>query len=184
MQDRYRDSGAKPPSFAKSLQFEMRLELRDRISNGDFIVFGIQTSPLPNSVANQIPKPFFAASSVEIDWDHDRVSGLGLQFHEVRLSFADGPTSIKLESIKLNSPPANRGGGRPSRYPEAKEILEILFRDENYRKLRASALCNAFNKEFKLRFAPPNENIASVSERSLRVYLKRYRKELAEIGRD
>lgn len=182
-QDRYRDSGSKPPAFGKSLQFEMQLELRDRVANGELIALGIQTLPIPKSITEQIAKPFFAVSSVDIDWDHDRISGLGLEFHDVRLSFANGPNSNQSESIVSNPPIAKRGGGRPSRYPEATEILEILFRDDNYRKMRAAALLDPFNREFSKRFERPNRKIAPISERSLRDHLKLYRKELAETGR-
>lgn len=183
-QERYRDSGSKPPAFAKALQIEMRLELRERISKGEIVALGIQTSPIPNSIAEQIAKPFFAAASVDINWDNDSISGLGISFHEVRLAFANGPNLDGLELVALNPAIAKRGGGRPSRYPEAKEIFEILFRDESFRKMRAAALLAPFNKEFSKRFEGPNRKIAPISERNLRDHLKRYRKELAETGCD
>ena len=179
-QDRYRDGGSKPNSFAKSLQFEMRLELRERISNGEFIALGIPTSQIPKGVPEQIAKAFFAARSVNIDWDHDRISGLGMEIHEVRLGLANAPNANELRWIAPIPTIAKRGGGRPSRYSDAKEVLEILFCDVKFRKMRAAALHEPFNKEFKKRFSRPDQNIASVSDRSLRDYIKRYWKELAE----
>ena len=158
----------------------MPLELRERISNGEFIALGFPTSQIPKGVAGQIAKAFFAASSVTIDWDHDRISGLGMKIPEVRLGSANPLNANQLRSILPIPTITKIGGGRPSRYSDVKEVFEILFYDLEFRKMQSPALYELFNKEFKKRFSRPNQNIASVSDRSLRDYIKRYWRELAE----
>lgn len=178
----YRDSGAKSLNFAKFLQFEMQLELANRISNGECIAIGIQVSPIPKSEPEVIPPVYFVANEIDIDWENDSLSGLGRSFHEVRICLPASPNYQSSDAIAPITANGKRGGGRPSQYSKAKAILEILFRDERYKTLPATKLIARFNDEFAKHFERPDLRIAPMSERSLRNHLVRYRKELEKTG--
>ena len=180
--EKYRDSGNRPPNFSAFLELDMQLELRSQIAKGDFIAMGIQVSPIPKGEPEQIPPICFEAYDVEIDWQKDGLSGLGRSFHDVRLCLPQnksravhpGPLVISI---------ANTATGRPSQYPKAKEVFEILFSDRCYSDLPAAKLLHPFNEAFVARFSARDIKIAPIGERSLRTYLKKYRKESAETGK-
>lgn len=181
--DRYRDSGSRPET-AGSLQFEMRLELRDRIANSEITALGIPITLSGNSEPQVIPAHFFAADSVKLDWEADTISGLGRKFAEVRICLSTPSPEQNLELIDDKAIPAKRGGGRRNLYPDAKIILDELLRDPIYAAMPAEPLRGPFNDLFVTRYSTSERKVAAVSERALRNYLKLYRQELAKIGRN
>jgi hypothetical protein len=180
--EKFRDSSAKPPHVAASVKFEMQLEMRDRIAKGEFIALGIRIPAKENCEPEQIPSIYFAYQGTKIDFDKDYVSGLDREFHEVSICQPPMPISNDTKPISPIVIKTKRGGGRPSNYPKAKIILEMLFRIEAYKGATESTLLQPFNNEFQKRFSRPDGKFAPVSDRALRNYISRYRKELAETG--
>ena len=179
--EKYRDSGDRLPNLAKSLEFDMQIELRSQIANGTFLALGIQVSPIPKSDPEQIPPLCFEIHDVDIDWQNGSLSGLGRSFQDVRVCMpADNSRAANTASPATRI--VKRGGGRPSQYPRAREILEILFHESRHFDQPAGKLIVLFNERFVARFGTDAIKVAPISQRSLQDYLDRYRKELAETG--
>ena len=174
----YRDSGARPPLVAASLASEMQLYLRDRISTGEFIVLGIQTSPNPQLAPVRIPNVYFSTGGISIDWGNNKISGVAHSYEEVRICLSSSLTSVVIEKTIAVTGKSKRGGGRPSEYPKTKTALETLFIDKFNRTLPAEKLIDRVNQH--RRIANPSD--PPIHERTLRSHLQRYRKELAETG--
>jgi len=182
LKERYRDSG-RNPHLSKSLEFDMKLSVRGAIEEGEIIAFGVQTLPELKTQAEKIPPILFQSNDARIDWESGRISSFGLEFHDVRVClWAESNTSPE-KAVGPLSPSSKRGGGRPSQYPKAREILLELYAEHSaYRQFSAARLLQAFNERYLAKFAPPGERMAPVSERALRGYLMEVRRELAETG--
>ena len=176
--EEYRDSGAKSPIVAASLALEMQMWLKNRISNGEFIVLGFRTAPNPELIPSKIPHIYLSASGISIDWNSDKLIGVGHSFEDVRICRLNGKVTQIIEPSVMANSQLKRGGGRPSEYPKTKLILDTLFRDERNKTASAERLICRVNELRKLANAadPP------IHDRTLRTHLKRYRKELAETG--
>lgn len=182
---------------SEAAKFELRLSLRDRIAHGEVLAFGIPVWPDFKNKAEQIPIVLFQSAHVNIDWEQETISGLGHEFHDLKVALRDESSSITDERIEfpnvtiehaaepiaraqdeaaVDSTREKRGGGRPSLYPKVKAVLDYIFENVQLRDERANNLLQPFNIEFKKRFGTP------ISERNLRDHLKRYRHELAETG--
>ena len=174
----YRDSGARPALVAAALTLEMQMYLRDRISTGEFTVLGIRTSPNPQLVPVLIPNVYFSTGGISIDWGNNKIFGVAHSYEEVRIcrSRNDIPEILRPSNTAIY--PIKRGGGRPSKYPETKLALDILFDDKNNQTLSAERLIHPVNELRKI--SRPSE--PPIHERTLRSHLKQYWKELAETG--
>jgi hypothetical protein len=183
--ERYRDGGMKSPQFSISLAFEMQLELKDRMINGDLIALGIQTQPEIMDEPCIIPKSFLMSNETQINWEASELSSFGKTFKDVRLCTSNGANpSVSNEITVTISKTVKRGGGRASQYPKAREVLDFLYKERAFRDLSAERLLDIFNSEYQKRFAVNGLKIANVSSRSLRDYIGLFRKESAEIGKN
>lgn len=179
--ERYRNTN---DNAAIVIRRGMELDVCDRLSNGELIALAIQIPSNANGEAEQIPRNFFAAGSVKIDWDADAISGLGRNFAEVRVCLSASSTNDAVRPMESEHAATKRGGGRPSEYPKAKVVLTELLSNPIYIDRRAAKLLDPFNVKFRDRYSAPDLAVAPFSERALRTYLKRFRQESEEAGKN
>jgi hypothetical protein len=92
---------------------------------------------------------------------------------------AEDPSAINVEVKK-----PKRGGGRTSLYPNAKVVFEELFKLYPHFKSRtASKIEVEFSNLYRKTYSPDGLDFSSLSERTIRTHLKRYRKELENTGK-
>lgn len=117
--ERFRDSG-RDLHASKSIEFELRTLLRDRVANGEVLAFGIQISAEPNDKAEQIPRILFQSAHAKIDWERGRIWSLGREFQDVKVCLPEKANEA-LEKPIAAKEPRKRG---PKGYSE---ILEEAF---------------------------------------------------------
>lgn len=186
LKEQLRNAGSHPGRDA-TLRRMMEAEVCGQIGHGELIAFGILIAPELEDSPRQLPSALFQAHSTRIDWSDATVAGLGRTFAEVRVCVPQTPqpeSVAEVDEADRGDKPKKRGGGRNSQYPQAREILEVLFKEPSYAALSAHALLDTFNRAYLDRFQRPGGKLAPISERSLRDHLKRYRQELAETGRN
>jgi hypothetical protein len=182
LKTQYREAGDNPVRTA-ALRQMMEAEVRGRIGDGELTAYGILTAPKLEDTARRIPPTLFQAQSASVDWDQGIITSLGRTFAEVRVCDLERQeleaTTIAVPT-REQAPRTKRGGGRPSQYPQARDILELLFVEPSYQALAAARLLEPFNRAYLDKYCPPDGKLSPISERSLRDHLKRYRQELAE----
>lgn len=180
LKEQYRNSGNNDANAA-SLRKLMQGDVSLAVANLDLIALGIQTTPSLDSEPIRIPPVMFASGMLHIDWEKSKIEALGRVFEEVRIC-APASQIIKATPTPMDIP-QNRGGGRPSAYQNAREILAALFAENQiYRTASPAQLLPIFNERYLFHFGQSELKIAPMSERSLRDHVKRYRQELAETG--
>lgn len=181
LRNRYRDSG-RNPHLSKSLELDMKLDVRARIEEGEILAFGVQMAPELKTDPEEISAVLFQSSDAKIDWEKGRISSFGREFHDVRVCLCADSNASPEKKVVL-APNSKRGGGRPDQYSNAREILLELYAEHSaYRQFSAARLLQVFNERYLAKFAPPGERMAPVSERALRDYVMKLRRELAGTG--
>lgn len=186
MKEQLQNAGRNPGRDA-TLRRLMEAEVSGQIGHGDLIALGILIAPDLEDAPRQIPAALFQAHSTSIDWAQATVTGLGRTFAEVRVCVPQTrqpESSAALIRADIGEDPDKRGGGRTNKYPQVREILEVLFVESSYAAMTSAPLLEPFNRAYLEKFRPPGGRLSPISERSLRDHLKRYRQELAETGRN
>jgi hypothetical protein len=122
LKERYRDSGQNE-YLSKALEREMQMLIAERIGSGEIIALGVQISPELKSEAERIPKVLFQSTEAKIDWDRGQISGLGREFHDVRICLALDMTETSGEP---NSRTDQTKRGRKSHSPIFEEAFAQL----------------------------------------------------------
>lgn len=159
------------------------------LANGELIALGHLVQPQISNGPVPIPPHFFSIMPVWENVELGEIENWGWKYKDVRIVqnsesiFAPAnPNPVKPQTGS-KAFGGKRGGGRTSQYPMAKATLDALWCEhESYRGLSALKLLDTFNARYLQMHTPPGGRLAPVAERSLRHYLKRYRRELAGIG--
>lgn len=179
-QNDYRDSGQNAHRSA-ALQYMMQRDLGDKVGENELWAIGIPLPSKPEMLPELIPQIMFASDDASIDWENSIIRALDREYGQVRIC---SPNSLSEIQPAFDSSVLKRGGGRHSAYTKARIILMQLF-DENavYQTASAAVLLDIFNERYLEQYGKSGLKVSPVSERSLRTYLKKYRQELAAIGK-
>ena len=187
MKERYRDAG-RNPHLTATLKRLMEGEVQQKIGDGELVALGIRLEPDWEDSAGKVPPVLFQANSTSIDWDQGIVGGLDRRFAEVRVCrinivAKEFPTPV----VPLNLEPQSKArgrGGRRNLYPEARRVLEILYEDPRYRAMSAAAVLDVFNAKYLALHRPPDGKLSPASLRALQNYVRAYRQERAQTGKN
>lgn len=187
MKERYRDAG-RNPHLTATLKRLMEGEVQLKIGDGELVALGIQLEPSLEDSARAVPPVLFQADSTIIDWDKGIVRGLDRRFAEVRVCWSGiAATELPTPARPANIAPLSKvpvSGGRRNLYPEARQVLEILYEEPTYRAMSAAAILEVFNAKYLELHRPPNGKLPPVSLRALQNYVRVYRQERAQIGKN
>lgn len=188
MQNQYRNSKEIGPSIA--LRRLMEAEVRDQLAFRNLCAVGFRTMPNLSESQEHIPTMMFQSDAVKIDWEKSEISGLGRRFESVKVARLIDHANENTTSAPETPPPIESGilpkpksrGGRKSYYVQARAVLEELYAEHPaYRLWPATRLYETFNERYQRRFTPTGDKVVPpISERALRDYISRYRRELAE----
>jgi hypothetical protein len=126
--ERFRDSG-RDLHASRSIEFELRMLLRDRISNGEVLAFGIQISPEPKDKAEQIPRVLFQSPHAKIDWEQERIRGLDREFQDVKVCLREKANEPLEKPIAATEPRERGPKGYSKILEEAFGQLELEHKD-------------------------------------------------------
>ena len=180
--EKYKEATSTGPMLA--LQRLLVDDLFVKLHQGNLIALGHRISPEVSNGPIRIPKHCFAQRANLKEVGNDIVSASRWIYERVIIMTANPSVLLEIQptisDIKVSQ---KRGGGNIGYYKQARLVLEEMHKILAFQQMTAGPMLEPFNQRYVSRYNSPERKVVGVSERALRDYLKRYRQELAGIGK-
>ncbi|MBB6427421.1 hypothetical protein [Sphingopyxis sp. JAI128] len=174
---------AKDIGTIEAIKFLMISDIFARIEHGELLAYGFRTLPHVSDGPVVIPIHCFAQRPEMVDIEKDIIIASGWRYERVRVG-AGTCEDVPAATISTGTVKTVGKAGRPDTYPAARvALLALSKRDPTSIRQPANRLINHFNVEYLQHVGTFGLQIARLSERTLREHLKRFRQELAEMGK-